>query len=897
MADIQYLNYGDQQIEQQALLNNLANNVQDYVQKQSWSNKRKEMFMSAYSDLMNKGILGASNNSGQWVVNVSGDPIDLDSKSKKEKEMYQEAAYFIQQQMAGLPTKANEEEKKKEELVPFDNFQSNFGKYLSKTYYGGNQLRTQEDWNVLDERDPKTGLRGNTNRIKRLSEYLQNYSNSLEEGKYDFKDSPFTDLNDLKTRINTTVTALNDGTWDQKDTDALNAIGLRREDWFNNGSGDSYKTEGYEGTYGEYYNEYLPALEKKKAEELATKQKAEAQKQAQIRANQYSNMRFYGQGLNGKITNNLSIEYLNQLAQQSNLDGNQQSEIVGAFKLAAKNNALQNLSKEELEKFGGFSSTGYSTPGRLKKIEGVNGLYWDTYGKRVVQPYNQNNVSQTSFDQILKQNTPEALKEQKINTPRQLSDGLEYEDYARITAALGDVISLGGFGANIAGSIVSLFGDTTADIADDKVSTWEAFKNFGKNLGWTAAGFIPGGKLGKVAKNIMRWAPKMLVVLNDYNLLNDESNKNTWNKLTNESKLLKEGLNDEDLKNITYWIRAFTGTANAIKATGRDIKYSKARGTQGQKFKTKDGQEVQLSNKDVQDINAVGARKGQKAAEDLFKSKTGKEIVEGSFKFSENGRSRFANTRSKLQDQRLQGETVVFRTPEQQKYYDLLKQDRNLGGYGGWRPFWQRGTSSYFDHFDSGGFKNPLNGVLRKTDPYKNIVNSQNQPKQNSQQKNNNQQQQNQQQSQQQNQQQQQTKFTPENRKNIQKAKKEMEQILNPTRSRKAIKVDKNGKANIEATINGEKISIEYNKNKNELIINNKEPIKVNDGFEIRQKVLSEILGRRANARSNARQNKSINKFNIDINELKKLKKAGFLKHGGTIDKQKIQKYKEFINK
>ena len=42
MADIQYLNYGNQQIEQQALtLNNVANNVLDYVNSQSWSNKRK----------------------------------------------------------------------------------------------------------------------------------------------------------------------------------------------------------------------------------------------------------------------------------------------------------------------------------------------------------------------------------------------------------------------------------------------------------------------------------------------------------------------------------------------------------------------------------------------------------------------------------------------------------------------------------------------------------------------------------------------------------------------------------------------------------------------------------------------------------------------------------------
>ena len=64
MADIQYLNYGDQQIEQQAFLNKAANEVQNYVQNQPWSRKRKEKFMSAYSDLMNRGVLGASNSSG-----------------------------------------------------------------------------------------------------------------------------------------------------------------------------------------------------------------------------------------------------------------------------------------------------------------------------------------------------------------------------------------------------------------------------------------------------------------------------------------------------------------------------------------------------------------------------------------------------------------------------------------------------------------------------------------------------------------------------------------------------------------------------------------------------------------------------------------------------------------
>jgi hypothetical protein len=157
----------------------------------------------------------------------------------------------------------------------------------------------------------------------------------------------------------------------------------------------------------------------------------------------------------------------------------------------------------------------------------------------------------------------------------------ETEDVSRIVAALGDVVALGGFWANVGGSGVSLVADTVADIADENINGWDVAKNLGRNLGWAAAGFIPGAKLGKVGKNIARWAPKLLVVLNDLNLLRDESSKKTWNKLTNIDALKSEGLNSEDLKNVTYWVRAITGTTNAAKSTARDIKYSKARGTSG----------------------------------------------------------------------------------------------------------------------------------------------------------------------------------------------------------------------------------------------------------------------------------------------------------------------------
>lgn len=913
MADIQYLNYGDQQIEQQALLNNLANQVQGYVQKQPWSNKRKEMFMSAYSELMNRGIQGASNTNGQWMLNVGGDtPLDLDSKSKKEKEMYQEAAYFIQQQMAGLPTKTSQEEEKKKDLPVFDNkyFTSELIKHISNKDYGGQDIlmgdgEKENDWNRLDARDEK-GIRGRKNRAKVLAGYLKEYSDSLDESKLSFEGSPFANLNDFKGRINKAIEAL--GTENtEDDIPALNAIGLKASDWFNNGSGDPFKTEGYEGTYGDYYGRFLPQQEKDKA-------KVEAEKQKAQQANYWSGYKYYNLSkYNGRplTSEESNLEHLNKIISKDKWSGDEASQIVQAFKLAERNGQLVSITdKNELAKFGPMWKNRVK---QLRKINGIEGIYYDTVGKKFVKPYNGQTL-QTSFQDILDQNSSEVLQQKQLTTPRQLSDGLEYEDYARIGAALGDVISLGGFGANVVGSIVSLFGDTTADIADNKVSTWEAVKNFGKNLGWTAAGFIPGAKLGKVAKNIMRWAPKMLVALNDYNLLNDESNKNTWNKLTNESKLLKEGLNDEDLKNITYWVRAFTGTANAIKATGRDIKYSKARGTTGQKFKTKDGTEVQLSDKAVAEINIAGAKKGQKAAEAKFKEKvkeaTGQEheVADGTFKFSENGRKYFSNTRSKVQDQRLQGESVVFRTPEQQRYYDLLQQDRSLGGLGGWRPLWQRGTSSYFDHFDKGSFKNPLNGILRKVDPYKNMINSQNQSGNN---QTNPQHQNNSQQNQQnQHQNQKRTREIPDNFEATGKAPVSPKHNLTRNEWKKKNKklynsIDKKGRFTNNMPEEG---TYEFkdptgNTHTFKLIQRDDDfllDIKSSNGSS-KQAVLT-LDQVKKGVWENIKQSLNTglrNDISLPANIIRTLQGTayGWLKQGGRIDKQKIQKYKEFINK
>jgi len=45
---------------------------------------------------MNHGLTGASNDSGIWTINHGQEAIPLDTKSNLEKEMYQDAAYYIQ---------------------------------------------------------------------------------------------------------------------------------------------------------------------------------------------------------------------------------------------------------------------------------------------------------------------------------------------------------------------------------------------------------------------------------------------------------------------------------------------------------------------------------------------------------------------------------------------------------------------------------------------------------------------------------------------------------------------------------------------------------------------------------------------------------------------------------
>ena len=484
MADIQYLNYGDQQIEQQALLNNLANNVQNYVAKQSWSNKRKQKFMSAYSDLMNKGILGASNGTGQWMIDVNGD-IDLNSMDRKDREMYQEAAYFIQQQMAGLPTRASQEEKKEEDkskLPVFDNkaFTSSFINHISTSDFGGQDFHIggeYDNWNKLDERD-SNGVRGKQKRIDALKNYLISYRDKFDDTKYNFEGSPFENAQDFRTRLDNAINALNTPNKDD-DEQALNKLGLNPADWFNNGSGDPSDTINPETnqpfTYAELakYNQDQAKL---KAEQDA---EANKKKLAQQQANRFnyavrSNIKMVGQNpqvLAQKYKNDQGIlNQLSQYAQSGNITPEQWSEILGAYKFYNSKGVLQNLSKQELDSFNGLRNYNGLGPGVLKKLPGVDGLYFDTRTGQVIKAGRREQQAQKPIQGLLEQNSPEFQQQQYMSNPRgggvQLTDADKRDIYATL-ADLGAVVN------------PEIFSGTALALSASGARTWNSIEQKG----------------------------------------------------------------------------------------------------------------------------------------------------------------------------------------------------------------------------------------------------------------------------------------------------------------------------------------------------------------------------------------------------------------------------------
>lgn len=572
MADIQYLNYGDQQIEQQALLNKMANEVQSYVNAQPWSSKRKNEFMSAYSDIINRGISGANNKTGIWQIDVNGSPIQY--KNSREKDAYEFAAGFIQQQMASLVSKTqklnNTPEKSNLPIFSSDQFLSDITKNINNDKFGGlSEGFKTSDWNEFDKRD-STGKRGRTERASILASQLEKYRDSLNEEKYNFKDSPFGSLEEFKTRLNSAITALKSPE-ETDDKEALQRIGIRESDWFNNGLGDpsgkTFKLEDgteWSPTYGDLI-EYNQKLEKQKQAEKIAADKA-------LAANRYTGIRRYNiSGYNGTpITDQSTLDELTtKLSQYQKLDGNDLSKIAWAMKSGV---GLEDLSREEFLKM----PAQYRRAGRLKKISELPGIYYDTISGGLVQFYTDNQTQSSLLD-ISKQNQEKAKqkKEASMNTPigniESLSE-LTPEMKKELEAIIWDIASIANPEA-FTGSAMALYASNLRDKANPNRSNFEKWFD----RGTAALGGIQGfgdllvtGKVGyrlyQLGKSIGSVAKFAGMLGAGFGAIGAWNAKDSIMKITHPSSLTPQ-----DIENISYGLMGLIGLKSFSTARNKQV--------------------------------------------------------------------------------------------------------------------------------------------------------------------------------------------------------------------------------------------------------------------------------------------------------------------------------------
>lgn len=595
-----YLNYGSNQIDQQAFLDAAANNVQQYVNNQTWSAKRKQKFLNAYSDIMSKGIIGANNTTGQWAVDLNNN-IDLDSMDKKDQEMYHEAAYYILQQMKGITPREQQEEEKKSDLPVFNNdyFTEQFQGYIGNQLFGGRNWDRNSDWNVLDEVD-KYGIRGTTNRAEKLANMLEGYRDSLKEEDLNFEGSPFTDLNDFKTRVNNAIDQLRNGTWDQNDVNALNQIGINPETYMSTGANDMNP----EGTMTR--QQWKEALEKQEADKLAAEQKdAQAKALAQQRANAgvltpisgihaveaisqapvYAEYlgKTYGVGEQGFNAINTAIQGLIEKGYNNGKGGgltNAEKKQLGNLLYYVRQNnpnyQKSNLSDQDWaelnlhKNLGSTNRAGYvrlpwqTSDGRYTYADDKGNVYF-------LKPQNKAKIAGPAF------NRSTAYNDYKNNFLLNTKTGIDkqQENYLKsIGFNDADIAELTGIGLDIA-SIVNpepitagLFGVGAAGARnyartrDPKNWTFGDYATQAFDYATGAIGAIPGlGDLalaGKTAANVAKWGKRIMTIPAVWDMASHTPGATEAIK----KAISGENLTVEDWRNLGSFVRGLTATRN-----------------------------------------------------------------------------------------------------------------------------------------------------------------------------------------------------------------------------------------------------------------------------------------------------------------------------------------------
>lgn len=414
-----WLGLGEDQIDQSLFLTNAANNIQSYVQNKPWSNKRKQSFLNAYNAIMQTGVTGATNDTGQWELTTQTQ-LDPSGLSNRDQEMLGDAAYFILSQMQGVTPRETSTEESAKEKTKFVGATA-FDNWVSNNIFGGREYSRVQDWNVLDERG-SDGRRGVANRLSRMKDYLVKFRETLNDNDWDYTDNP-TGKNaaEVQARIDTAINALNGKTEvDQDIIDSLNALGINYRDWFDNGLGeDSGKTDanGNPLTWQQWQEQQTEDA-KLKAEADAAKLKAQneaikASPWSKTLIHKYSNPTWNANEFANQLGDRNLIDVLNEYASKMNqLNSGQRKFVHSAYRSGIPKVQISDEEYNILKRIQSFKNAPKS---RFSKIAGVDGLIYDNSTKTLLSPAQIDENSSKDPNEWIHSQSSKVLEDQTKN--------------------------------------------------------------------------------------------------------------------------------------------------------------------------------------------------------------------------------------------------------------------------------------------------------------------------------------------------------------------------------------------------------------------------------------------------------------------------------------------------
>ena len=516
-----WLGLGEDQIDQSLFLTNAANNIQSYVQSKPWSAKRKQSFLNAYNAIMQTGVTGATNNTGQWELTTQTQ-LDPSGLSNRDQEMLGDAAYFILSQMQEVTPRGTTEttEEPSKEKTKFVSATA-FDNWISNNKFGGREYSRPDDWNILDERDATTGKRGTANRMERMKQWLTEFRDSLNDNDWDYTDNP-TDKNtaEVQAKINAAINALDGKTEvDQDVIDTLNALGLNHRVWFDNGLGeDSGKTDanGNPLTWQQWQEQQAEDA-KLKAEADAAKLKAQneaikASPWSKTLVHKYSNPTWNDNEFANQLGNRNLIDVLNEYASKMNqLNSGQRKFVHSAYRSGIPKVTISDEEYNILKNTPAFRNAPKS---RFSKIAGVDGLIYDNSTQSLLSPLSMGGES-SSVDpnEWIHGQSSEVLKEKTKNTPRGQGIQLTAKDKADLSAIAMDFAALIDWEPYSAGTLGVAAGVTRSVANWDKDRFWKSLGTSAFDVGTGALSFLPvaGDTINgyKIIKGFKAVAPLM----------------------------------------------------------------------------------------------------------------------------------------------------------------------------------------------------------------------------------------------------------------------------------------------------------------------------------------------------------------------------------------------------